>query len=407
VKTIDDSPEGSSHATRVLLAPILAVVFVGFLVTGLALPVLPLHVHHSLGLGTFVVGLVTGSQFVAALLTRMWAGSCADTQGAKRAVVVGMCTSSIAGLLYLVSVPLMREPALSGAFLLLGRFVLGAGESFIITGALGWGVALVGSRHTGKVMAWMGTAMYAAFAAGAPAGAWLYGQEGFAGIAWATLALPLAILVLLCRLPAVPPATNARPAFTAVLRAVWVPGLGLALTSLGFGAIAGFVALLFAAKTWTPVWHPFTAFAVSFMLARILLGHVVDKLGGARVALVSIVIESAGLALLWIAPSFAWAVGGAALTGLGYSLVYPGFGVEAVRRTPPQSSALAMGAYTACLDLALGVGTLALGAVASQWGLGSVFLASAVVVALAAVIGVWLLAQGRTADVALPPRLAT
>ena len=27
----------------------------------------------------------------------------------------------------------MREPALSGAILLLGRFVLGAGESFIIT----------------------------------------------------------------------------------------------------------------------------------------------------------------------------------------------------------------------------------------------------------------------------------
>ena len=51
-------------------------------------------------------------------------------------------------------------------------------------------------------------------------------------------------------------------------------------------------------------------------------------------------------------PSFASAVGGSALTALGYSLVYPGFGVEAVRRAPAQSSALAMGAYTACLDLA-------------------------------------------------------
>jgi len=403
MNAIDALPERPSHAVG-QLAPILAIVFVGFLLTGVALPVLPLHVHQGLGFGTFFVGLVTGSPFAAALLTRMWAGRFADTRGAKRAVIVGMCASSLAGLLYLASLAFMEAPAVSGALLLLGRFVLGAGESFIITGALGWGVTLCGAQHTGKVMAWMGTAMYAALAAGAPAGTWLFTHQGFAGIAWATLALPLATLLLLTRVAPVPPATDAQPRFTAVLRAVWVPGLGLALTSLGFGAITGFVALLFASRMWTPVWPPFTAFALCFMLARVLLGHRVDRLGGPRVALVSIVIEVAGQALLWRASSPAWAVGGAALTGLGYSLVYPGFGVEAVRRAPPQSRALAMGAYTACLDLALGVGTPALGAVASQWGLGSVFLASTVTVAMAALIAVKLLGEGRTADVIPAPR---
>jgi hypothetical protein len=39
-------------------------------VIGLALPVLPLHVHKDLGLGTFVVGLVAGAQFAASLLSR-------------------------------------------------------------------------------------------------------------------------------------------------------------------------------------------------------------------------------------------------------------------------------------------------------------------------------------------------
>ena len=42
------------------LLPIMAVVLIAFLVIGLALPVLPLHVHQGLGLGTFVVGLVSG-----------------------------------------------------------------------------------------------------------------------------------------------------------------------------------------------------------------------------------------------------------------------------------------------------------------------------------------------------------
>jgi len=50
-----------------LLVPIVGVVFVAFLVTGLALPVLPLHIRSDLGLGTFMVGLVAGAQFGAAL----------------------------------------------------------------------------------------------------------------------------------------------------------------------------------------------------------------------------------------------------------------------------------------------------------------------------------------------------
>ena len=50
-----------------LLVPIVGVVFVAFLVSGLALPVLPLHIRSDLGLGTFIVGLVAGAQFGAAL----------------------------------------------------------------------------------------------------------------------------------------------------------------------------------------------------------------------------------------------------------------------------------------------------------------------------------------------------
>jgi predicted MFS family arabinose efflux permease len=51
-----------------------------------------------------------------------------------------------------------------------------------------------------------------------------------------------------------------------------------------------------------------------------------------------------------------------------------------VRRAPPQSRGLAMGAYTVFLDVALGLGSPALGLLAGRAGLGSVFLASAIVV---------------------------
>jgi hypothetical protein len=85
------------------LMPIMALVLIAFLVIGIALPVLPLHVHQDLGFGAFIVGLVTGSQFGASLLSRISVGHYADTRGPKRAVVIGLLTAIAAGLFYIVS----------------------------------------------------------------------------------------------------------------------------------------------------------------------------------------------------------------------------------------------------------------------------------------------------------------
>src|SRR5207253_4066389 len=115
------------------LLPVMGVVFVGFLVIGIAMPVLPLHVHNGLGQGTFIVGLVAGSQFAASLISRPWAGHYSDSRGAKRAVVGGLLAAAGSGLLYLFSLVFSRSPQTSVAVLLLGRGLLGGGESFIIT----------------------------------------------------------------------------------------------------------------------------------------------------------------------------------------------------------------------------------------------------------------------------------
>jgi hypothetical protein len=75
-------PRAAAPPVVAALLPIIAVVFIAFLVIGLALPVLPLHVHQDLGLGTIVVGLVAGAQFAASLLSRFWAGNYADSRRA-------------------------------------------------------------------------------------------------------------------------------------------------------------------------------------------------------------------------------------------------------------------------------------------------------------------------------------
>ena len=175
-----------------------------------------------------------------------------------------------------------------------------------------------------------------------------------------------------------------------MIAAVWLPGVGSALSSVGFGAITAFVSLLFVAHGWSPGWAPFTAFAIAFMAARLSFGHLADKIGGATVALVCVLIEATGQALIWLAPFATLALVGAALTGFGYSLVYPGFGVEAVRRAPPESRGLAMGAYSAFLDLTLGLASPALGLIGAATGLNALFLASTLAVLSAAAVAMWL-----------------
>ena len=381
-----------------MLLPIMGVVFVAFLVIGIAMPVLPLHVHDGLGFGTFTVGLVAGSQFAASLISRPWAGHYSDSRGAKRGVIAGLVTAGAAGLLYLASLRFTDAPLTSVAILLLGRGLLGGAESFIITAAVSWGLALVDSRSTGKVIAWVGSAMFAAFAIGAPAGSALYAGYGFAAIAVATAATPLATLLLVALLPGVAPVRHARFSFAEVVGAVWMPGLGSALGSVGFGAVTTFAALLFASRGWDNGWLAYTAYAVAFILARVFFSHVADTIGGGKVALVCAVIEAAGQALIWLAVRPEMALAGAALTGFGFSLVYPAFGVEAVRRVPPQSRGLAMGAYTAFLDLAQGIASPALGLIATGARLNVVFFVSAATVLCAALVASWLMARPVTAD---------
>jgi MFS family permease len=118
------------------LLPLMAVVVVAYLVTGVAMPVLPVYVHQGLGLGTFVVGLVAGTQFAATLISRLWAGRYADVHGSERAVLAGLSFAGAAGAANLASAHFAAHRIASVTILLVGRVPLGVMESFVITGAL-------------------------------------------------------------------------------------------------------------------------------------------------------------------------------------------------------------------------------------------------------------------------------
>lgn len=384
---MENSSEPASGESSVVasLFPIILGIFVVYLVIGFALPIIPLHVHGDLGLGGFAVGLVAGGQFTASLISRFWSGNYADTRGGKKSITVGLIVAAVSGLIYWISLQFSDSPLISVSILLIGRAILGAGESFIVSGAFVWGLSLVGVRNTGKVMSWVGTAMYLAFAIGAPLGKTLYKLYGFEIAAYATAFIPLlTLLIVFPRKADIPKIVLSKPPFKSVINSVWLPGLGLAFSSLGFGAITTFLVLLFKHQNWNFDWLGLTIFATAFVLARLFLGHLADKIGGAKVALFSALIEAVGLLLVWLAPVAVIALIGAGITGFGYALVYPGFGVEAVQNTPAESRGLATGTFTAFLDLALGLANPALGLISDRFDLKTVFLVSAISVFISA-----------------------
>lgn len=384
----------NNSGTRVFAAlmPVMAAVLVGFIIIGVALPVLPLHVKNDLGFGTFIVGLVAGAQFAASLISRVWSGSYSDRRGAKKGVVAGLIAAAVSGLLYQVSLWFVGMPVLSVSVLLAGRAILGGAESFIITGAVAWGLALVDKEHAGKVIAWVGTAMFAAMALGGPVGTLLFDAFGFEAIALLTFLLPLLVLAYLARMPAVPPHPHAAQAsFGSVMHAVWLPGLGAALASTGYCTILAFSSLYYSAMHWQPVWMAFTAFGVALIVARTVAGHLPDRFGGARIALIFVLVQAAGLFLIWLAGTSLIATVGAALAGFGYSLVYPGLGIEAISGSTPQNRGMVMGIYTAFLDVAMAIGSPALGWVGGHLGLNAIFLAGALVVLSTAIVAFLLL----------------
>ncbi|WP_201312732.1 MFS transporter [Dyella sp. EPa41] len=337
------------------IVQIVCFTFLAYLVIGMQLAVLPPFVHEDLGFSAVIAGLVISTQYVATLLSRGFAGRTSDTSGPKRAAWIGLQACAASGLLMIVAALLRAWPLASLGAMLLARLALGMGESCVATGCIMWGIGRVGTEHTAKVISWNGIATYGALAVGAPLGVVLVSLGGFVMIGLSAVALMLLAWVLAWRRPPVRVEAGERLPMHRVFSSVAPYGMGLALGSVGFGVIATFITLYYASQGWVGAAPTLSAFGVCFVGVRLLLGWSIAHFGGYRVALVSLLVEAAGLFVLATASHVGVAMLGASLCGIGFSLVFPALGVVAVERVSVSNRGAALAAYSVFIDVALGV----------------------------------------------------
>ena len=369
--------------------------FIGYLNIGIPLAVLPGYVHNHLGYGTVIAGLVISVQYLATLLSRPYASRIIDNRGSKRAVMYGLAGCGLSGVLMLASTWTAAMPALSLTCLLIGRLVLGSAESLVGSGSIGWGIGRVGAQNTAKVISWNGIASYGAIAIGAPLGVLMVSHWGMWSMGASIIALATIGLLLAWPKRAAPIVSGVRLPFLHVLGRVLPHGAGLALGSIGFGTIATFITLYYATNHWENAVLCLSLFGASFIGARLLFGNLINRIGGFRVAIACLSVETLGLLLLWLAPNPELALAGAALSGFGFSLVFPALGVEAVNLVPASSRGSAVGAYSLFIDLSLGITGPLVGAVAAGFGFASIFLFAAMAAFSGLLLSVYLHRQAK------------
>ncbi|WP_297832419.1 MFS transporter [Pseudomonas sp.] len=394
-------PDSSHAAAERPMAVTLQVVsivlftFIGYLNIGIPLAVLPGYVHTDLGFGAVAAGLVISVQYLATLLSRPYASRIIDNQGSKKAVLYGLAGCGLSGILMLVSAWLHNAPMASLICLFIGRLVLGSAESLVGSGSIGWGIGRVGALNTAKVISWNGIASYGALAIGAPLGVLLVQQLGLWSMGSSIILLAALGLRLAWNKEAAPIVHGERLPFMHVLGRVLPHGTGLALGSIGFGTIATFITLYYSSNNWPNAVLCLSLFGACFIGARLLFGKYINRLGGFRVAIACLGVETVGLVLLWVAPTPSLALAGAALTGFGFSLVFPALGVEAVNLVPASSRGAAVGAYSLFIDLSLGITGPVAGAIAAGFGFASIFLFAALASLTGLALSVYLYKQAR------------
>lgn len=354
---------------------IAGILFLAIVSLGLSLAILPLYVNKVLGYSAFYVGLVVVTESVSTLLSRAFAGRFSDDHGAKKGMTLGLFLMVCAGLLCYLTFTLLAPGATALVIVIFSRVPMGVGESLIFTCSGTWPIALVGKEHAGKIMSWVGIAMFIGLAIGNYSGAWSWYNSGInlSALVMTLLPLPGFVIVMMVRAVAVHPEKKDATLLFAVKR-IWKAGSGFSLANIGYASVTTFLVLYFMQNNWgEQAAFALSLFGTGYVISRLTLGWQADS-SGLKMTLCSLLIEAMGLLLIGLSSHPYVAMLGSFLTGFGLSMVYPLLALPAIKSMPDENIGLALSTYESCFDIGILFSGFAGGIIVSLFGYAAVFI---------------------------------
>ncbi|MCH1513148.1 MAG: MFS transporter [Acidimicrobiales bacterium] len=354
-----------------------------FVVAGISFPVLPRLVKVELGGDDFDIGLVFGVMGLGMLFMRPFIGFLADKYGRKPMIIYGATTILIMQLLH---VPAAR----SGLWvLLLVRIVLGMGSSAMYVGLATMATELPPAERSGEIFSMFNVAVVTGFAVGPVIGEIALQQVGFdaafgLGALFAGVCLLLGVLLPETR----PSSVQARfEGVKSLLHPVAVRSG--AVSFLLFGAFISFNAFVTpyaeSMGIQTVRWI-LLSYAATSVITRLIGGRFIDTADRKLLGSCAHGIVLIGLLVVIVFQNHASLYFGAVIMAVGLSFNVPLMVVIAADSTTPDQRSRVVATVIVFGDLANSFAAFAFGALAGGVGYRGMYIAVAVMVAVAAVL---------------------
>lgn len=349
--------------------------FLAIVSLGISLAITPLYVNKTLQFSPLFVGIAVAIESISTLCSRAFAGRFSDLHGPKSAMLNGQIKILLAGLIFVIIAIIDINRYLSLLLLLISRIIMGIGASLIFTSSGTWPIGLVGREHAGKIMSWVGIAMFIGLALGNYLGGILFYNFSLFYPTLIMCLLPLLATLITIYIPKVAVHNDLSPIkLSYAIKRVWKAGTGFALANTGYAAITSFLLLYFASKGWDsdgPI--ALSLFGIGYVLSRMVLGKYADNMG-IKTTIISLLIEAFGLLLISLSLTPVISMIGSFLTGFGLSMVYPLLALPAIKSLPDKNIGMAISTYESCFDIGILLSGIFGGFLASNLGYNAVFI---------------------------------
>jgi MFS family permease len=344
----------------------------------MASAILPVYII-SLGGSEFRAGLVTGMLAFTALILRPVVGWLADAWRRRPMVLIGTACYTVANLMYAVfaSLPMM----------LVSRIIHGFGLSNYSTASSAFLADIAPPRRRAEAMGYYSVAFDIGLMGGPALAFFLVPYTGLQHIFFLTAALACIAFIISVpvqehRAPRVGPI----PAWNLKTGLVSKPALPAAWMAfclgMGVGPLTAFIAIFARQKGVNNPGLYFTVQAIALMLSRTFSGRLSDRRGRVYVMIPGLCSIVLGLLLLPIMHNLLHLILSAAFIGLGFGSCQPATMAWTVDLVSLDERGMAVSTYFLGFDTGIALGSFALGAVATKFGFGVAWVASAVCVSL-------------------------